>query len=59
MKTRKEKYIEASITIGGKIFCWHDWTRISGNDFTGYFIGCIKCGANRRSKMCPIELIKN
>lgn len=55
---RTQRAINARISIGGKLFCWHDWTFISqvwgktafeiGTSLVWYEYLCTKCGKDKR-----------
>lgn len=54
--------IQAELEIGGRLFCWHDWTyfapAIRKHLFDwGYLHKCIKCGKSKVFKEMQIEPI--
>ena len=46
---REDKAIKANIKIGGKLFCWHDFTSVGKVTFNSNAIPfiCVKCGEYR------------
>ena len=63
---RIDKAILASIKIGGKIFCFHDYTYVGAVPYQsifewGYSYLCTKCGKEKIFKNLqiePLDLIK-
>lgn len=48
-KQREEKAIKANLKIGGRFFCWHDFTSLGniGINSNAVPFMCVKCGLPR------------
>lgn len=56
MRKRRNVALKKRIEIGGKIFCFHDYTFLSGY-FCSYTWICVKCGKQITKDTFPIEYI--
>lgn len=61
---RKNKALRVEISVGGKIFCWHDYTficRTTPRDVGDMIRGinyrnlCVKCGKEKRTNYLILE----
>jgi hypothetical protein len=66
-KTKNDRMydaIHAELTIGGKFFCWHDYTFFNNcirehiHDW-GYLYKCVKCGKNKVFKYHQLERVEH
>lgn len=56
LTNRQFQAVIASIKIGGKFFCLHDYTSLIGPKHDGYYqICCVECGKMKKVKLGPFD----